>query len=257
MGLKYGILARRGWFRVIDFRFILGKEIFTNELWIQARGYGSVENMRWRFRPGIYRCSRELLRSTFGRLFRVQVEGLGYLPKEGPAIICPKHQRWEDIIVTGLALPRPLRFIAKVELFQQPVVREFIGALGGVPVDRREPRATLSSFKELLPMLKERAYVVLYPEGTYVKGGVGVGKHRLIQLLLKWQARDGLGVLPFLPMGISYHKSSWSYEAKVKLGAPLKATGPEKAVELTRALMARIAELSGVNCIPGSGNSKL
>ncbi len=81
------------------------------------------------------------------------MEGLEHLPARGPAIICPKHQRWEDIPVIGMALPPPPHYIAKVELFQQPVVRELLGAWGGVPVDRQNPRATLSSFRRLLPLL--------------------------------------------------------------------------------------------------------
>ena len=123
------------------------------------------------------------------------------LPAHGPAIICPKHQRWEDIPLIGMALPPPLHYIAKAELFQQPVIRELLGAWGGVPLDRQNPRATLSSFKRLLPLLQDGAYVVLFPEGTYVRGRVGPGKHRLIQLLLKLQHRDGLGLLPFVPVG--------------------------------------------------------
>ena len=107
-----------------------------------------------------------------GRFFSLQVQGLEHLPARGPAIICPKHQRWEDIPVIGMALPPPPHFIAKVELFQQPVVREVLGAWGGVPVDRQNPRATLSSFRRLLPLLTKRAFIVVFPEGTYFKGRV-------------------------------------------------------------------------------------
>ena len=44
--------------------------------------------------PTFYRLSRWLTRQTIGRVFRLQVEGLEHLPARGPAIICPKHQRW-------------------------------------------------------------------------------------------------------------------------------------------------------------------
>jgi 1-acyl-sn-glycerol-3-phosphate acyltransferase len=195
--------------------------------------------------PTIYRLSRWLTRQTIGRVFILKVEGLEHLPVRGPAIICPKHQRWEDIPVIGMALPPLPHYIAKVELFRQPVVGEFIGALGGVPVDRQNPRATLSSFRRLLPLLTAGAYIVLFPEGTYVTGRVGPGKHRLIQLLLKLQGQEGLGILPFVPVGVAYEPRGWGYIAHVKLGPPLSAPGPRQAQALTDALMESIARLSG------------
>jgi 1-acyl-sn-glycerol-3-phosphate acyltransferase len=195
--------------------------------------------------PTFYRLGQWLTRQTLGRFFTLRVEGLEWLPAQGPAIICPKHQRWEDIPVIGTALPPPLHYIAKVELFQQPLVREVLGAWGGVPVDRNNPRATLSSFKRLLPFLLQGAAIVLFPEGTYFVGRIGPGKHRLIQLLLKLQKQNGLGFLPFVPVGVAYEPRSWGYTVHVKLGPPLIAPGPRQAQALTDALMARITRLSG------------
>jgi 1-acyl-sn-glycerol-3-phosphate acyltransferase len=195
--------------------------------------------------PTFYRLGQWLTRQTLGRFFTLRVQGLEWLPAQGPAIICPKHQRWEDIPNIGTALPPPLHYIAKVELFQQPLVREVLGAWGGVPVDRNNPRATLSSFKRLLPLLRKGAAIVLFPEGTYFVGRVGPGKHRLIQLLLKLQKQNGLGFLPFVPVGVAYEPRSWGYIVHVKLGPPFIAPGPRQAQALTDALMARITRLSG------------
>jgi len=196
------------------------------------------------FSPGLYRLGRWLAHRTFGRYFRVRVAGLEYLPGQGPAIICPKHQRWEDIPVIGLALPPLLHYIAKAELFRYPVARELLLAWGGVPVDRSRPRATLSSFKRLTPLLEERAFLVVFLEGTYFRGSVGPGKHRLIQMLLKLQNRDGLGTLPFLPVGLSYRPGRLGFEVEVKVGPALRAPGPHQAPALTSALMGEIARLS-------------
>jgi 1-acyl-sn-glycerol-3-phosphate acyltransferase len=194
--------------------------------------------------PTFYRLSRWLTRQTLGRFFSLRVQGLENLPG-GPAIICPKHQRWEDIPIVGMALPPPLHYIAKVELFQYPFVRELLGAWGGVPVDRRRPRATLSSFRRLLPLLEQGAYIVLFPEGTYFRGAVGPGKHRLIQLLLKLQGQNGLGLLPFVPVGVSYRRRSYGYEVNVKVGPALNLGDARQAPALTAAIMEQIARLSG------------
>jgi 1-acyl-sn-glycerol-3-phosphate acyltransferase len=195
--------------------------------------------------PTFYRLGRWFCWQTVGRYCSLKVEGLEHLPARGPAIICPKHQRWEDIPLISMALPPPLHYIAKVELFQKPFVREVLGAWGGVPVDRQNPRATLSSFRRLLPLLTKGAFIVLFPEGTYFADRVGPGKHRLIQLLLKLQGQEGLGFLPFVPVGVAYEPRGWGYKVHVKLGPPLIAPGPRQAPALTDALMDRIARLSG------------
>jgi len=194
--------------------------------------------------PGLYHFCRFLASHTFKRFYRVKVQGLEHVPFKGPVIFCPKHQRWEDIPVVGLALPRPLHFIAKVELFRHPFVREFLRGLGGVPVDRQSPKATLSSFRTLLPLLRRQAALVVFPEGTYVPGGVGPGKHRLLQLLLRFQGRNGLTALPFIPVGIAYQPHFPGYDVFVNLGPPLSAPSAEQAVDLTRTIMQEIAWLS-------------
>jgi 1-acyl-sn-glycerol-3-phosphate acyltransferase len=198
------------------------------------------------FFPTFYRFCREVLRHTWARLHPVQVEGLEHLPASGPAIICPKHQRWEDILAVGVALPPPLYYIAKAELFVTPFQREFLRALGGMPVDRQNPRATLSSFRQLLPLLQQNAYVVLFPEGTYVPGRVGPGRHRLVQMLLKLQERNGLGPLPFVPVGLTYEprpqSSGWA--VKVRVGKPLRALGAGQAPAFIQGIMEEIARLS-------------
>jgi 1-acyl-sn-glycerol-3-phosphate acyltransferase len=195
--------------------------------------------------PTLYRFCRELLRHTWARLHPLQVEGLEHLPSLGPAILCPKHQRWEDIITVAVAMPPPLYFIAKAELFTIPLQREFLQALGGVPVDRQNPRATLSSFRGLLPLLQQKAYVVLFPEGTYVPGRVGPGKHRLVQMILKLQGKNGLGPIPFVPLGISYEPrpQSSTFGVTVRVGPPLMSFEAGQAPEFTQAIMAAIARL--------------
>jgi len=185
-----------------------------------------------------------LVGRTMGCFFALDVSGLEFLPASGPVIVCPKHQRWEDIPLLGTALPRPMHYIAKAELFQRAGQREFLSALGGLPVARERPRATLSSFKRLLPLLRDRAVIVLFPEGTYILGGVGAGKHRLIQMLLGLQEHRGMAPLPFVPVGIRYRKRPGGYDVAVRLGPPLRAAHPSQARALTDRIMAEIARLS-------------
>lgn len=194
-------------------------------------------------RPRLYQSLQWLGQRTFRRYFRLEVIGLEHWPAAGPLIICPKHQRWEDIPIIGLTFPRPLYFIAKVELFRQFWSRGLIRALGGIPLDRRCPQATLSTFRLVKNLLQGGQQLVLFPEGTYYPGAVGPGRHRFIRLLLRYQHRWGSGPLPFLPVGIKYLPRSPGYEVRVRLAPTLSATGPEQASAFTDLLLRTIKTL--------------
>jgi hypothetical protein len=64
-------------------------------------------------------------------------------------------------------------------------------------------------------------------------------------MLLKLPHRDGLGLLPFVPVGVSYRPQPWGHRVEVSLGPALCAAQPRQAPALTAGLMAQIARLSG------------
>ena len=194
--------------------------------------------IRW-----FYMSMRWLTWQSFQRYFRLEVQGLEHWPQGQAAILCPKHQRWEDVPIVGLTFPRPLYYVAKVELFQSPASRKLCEAMGGIPLDRQRPQATLSTFRTLQSILQRREQLVLFPEGTYVPDEVGPGKYRFIQLLLRLQKRLPQDRLPFVPMGISYHPQPPGYQVKVRLGPAITATDHQEAQDLTQEIMAAIDRL--------------
>lgn len=186
---------------------------------------------------------RWLTQQSFQRYFRLQVEGLQHWPQGKAAILCPKHQRWEDVPIVGLTFPQPLYYVAKVELFQSLASRKLCEALGGIPLDRKQPQATLSTFRTLHSILQHQEQIVLFPEGTYVPDEVGPGKHRFIQLLLRLQKHLPQARLPFVPMGITYTPERPGYQVSIRIGPPVHAADPKKAEVLTREIMAAIDRL--------------
>jgi 1-acyl-sn-glycerol-3-phosphate acyltransferase len=190
-----------------------------------------------------YMSMRWLTWQSFQRYFRLQVEGLEHWPQGQAAILCPKHQRWEDVPIVGLTFPRPLYYVAKVELFQSLVSRRLCEALGGIPLDRQRPQATLSTFRTLQRLLQRREQLVLFPEGTYFPDEVGPGKYRFIQLLLRLQKHLPQDRLPFVPLGISYLANPPGYQVKVRLGPPITAANHLEAPDLTWEIMTAIDQL--------------
>jgi 1-acyl-sn-glycerol-3-phosphate acyltransferase len=198
---------------------------------------------RDRLNKWFYMGMRWLTQQSFQRYFRLKIEGLEHWPKGKAAVLCPKHQRWEDVPIVGLTFPQPLYYVAKVELFQSLASRRLCEALGGIPLDRSRPQATLSTFRTLHSILQRQEQLVLFPEGTFFPDAVGPGKHRFIQLLLRLQKHLHQAPLSFIPMGISYTSDPPGYQVSVRIGPELSAKGQGEAQELTREIMAAIDKL--------------
>jgi 1-acyl-sn-glycerol-3-phosphate acyltransferase len=197
----------------------------------------------------LYQIIRFIGHICFNSLYRLHVDGRGKIPKNGPGVILPKHQFWTDIPIVGLAAQKPLSFIAKQELFLYPVIRHFMNALGGVPIDRQKPLKSLDSFRYVETLLKMGEFIVLFPEGTYYPDSMGRAKHRFIQRILRFQEKmgwQGEKRIPFIPMGIRYCDKKFRTEVHVKIGKPLCADGEVDGPEFTHRIISDIAELSGL-----------
>ena len=179
--------------------------------------------------------------------FDIQVNGLSLLPEKGPVIFIPKHQQWWDVPLLGTFIPRPLHFLAKQELFNLWISRFYITRIGGIPLDRQRPLRSLTTFRSLIPLIKEGAFLVLFPEGTYYPGAMGPGKWRLIQMILRLQQREPLPPVPFIPIGIRYSSSARGKpRVEITLGSSLQETDPCQAEAFTERLLQKVKDLSGL-----------
>ena len=73
--------------------------------------------------------------------FRIRVEGLEHLPRQGAFIMASNHLAAIDSFFVPIALPRRLTYLAKAAYFQGkgPVgwfLRNFLLAVGQIPIDR-------------------------------------------------------------------------------------------------------------------------
>ena len=85
------------------------------------------------------------------------------MPLRGPAIVAATHRSYLDPILISAFLPRTLYFMAKRELFANPVFGALIRAFGAFPVDRQSAHA--STFHMALRILKQDGVVLVFPEG--------------------------------------------------------------------------------------------
>jgi 1-acyl-sn-glycerol-3-phosphate acyltransferase len=201
--------------------------------------------------PALYEFSKLLFKSYFLLRYRLHIHGRENFPASGPVIMLPKHQRWTDIPLVGLAaLPRPCHYIAKRELFAMPGVRQLMNWLGGIPLDRKQPLKSRDSFRYVDGLLQCGEVVVLFPEGTYYPETMGAGKYRLIEKLvaLQEQLRETYSrpFIPFVPVGINYGRAGVRPLVRVMIGQPLFCTCPRLSAEFTKTIMKSIALLSDI-----------
>ena len=132
----------------------------------------------------IFRLVKIIASFVLRPFFHVHTSGLANIPEKGAFILLPKHQRWEDIPLIGISVHRPLYYVAKGELFRNPIQGWFISSLGGIPLNRQHPLKSRNSLRLVMEILGEGKGVVLFPEGTYYRGHMGAGQAGLIRMVL-------------------------------------------------------------------------
>lgn len=98
------------------------------------------------------------------------VIGRENIPAKGGFILASNHESNIDPILLPVACPRQMRFMAKEELFRNPLLAFLIRTGGGFPV--RRGKVDRSALKEFLRQLQQGYPVLIFPQGT--RGGVKV-----------------------------------------------------------------------------------
>jgi len=102
----------------------------------------------------------------------VTVHGLEHVPAEGPIIIAANHQSFFDMLAILAYVPRPVKFVAKKEVFRIPFFGWAVKATGHIKIDRQNRRRAFASYERAAQdMLAMRAHLMIFPEGTRSRTG--------------------------------------------------------------------------------------
>jgi 1-acyl-sn-glycerol-3-phosphate acyltransferase len=109
-------------------------------------------------------------------LFRIQVQGREHIPRQGKLIFAANHVSGYDPFMIGSHVPRVLYFLAKKELFRNPLLAAALRVLlHAIPVDRRDIGHT--TVRRINALLAAGEAILLFPEGTRSRSGqIGEGK---------------------------------------------------------------------------------
>lgn len=180
-----------------------------------------------------------LVRSLFRLVMEMHVEDLKYFLESGPVILAANHVTNFDVFPMQFALPRPIFFMGKAELFKNPLMDLVIRNLSGFPVNRGE--TDLWAMRHAAKVLAHGQTLGMFPEGTRSKGkGLKVAKTGSARLAIEADC-------PILPMAIVgsdqfFKRFPLRTLVRITLLQPLLPKLGENPLALTDRLMFTLAQ---------------
>ena len=167
----------------------------------------------------------ESILKAFGKLWvtmsgmRLEVRGLQNLQQSGPYIVVANHRSNIDIMTLIAALPIPIRFLSKKEVFKFPVMGAAMRGAGMVPLDREMGRRELASIiRGARLLLSEGRSLVIFPEGTRsVTGEMLPFKHGAFFIAAQLAC-------PVLPVAVSGTGAIWPPQSSLIRGGAVKVS---------------------------------
>ena len=129
-----------------------------------------------------YRFIRGFFGGFFKLVYRVKIVGRENEITDKPYIVCANHTSLMDVVMLVISFKGQINFMAKQEIFKVPLLRSFVKAMGGFPIDRKG--SDVAAIKKTISMLNEGNNIGIFPQGTRcpfknprdteVKDGIGM-----------------------------------------------------------------------------------
>ncbi len=114
--------------------------------------------------PWFYYICRPTVRILLFLLTRWHVRGRENIPEQGPVLVISNHLSLADPPLLNLAIDRPVRYMAKKNLFRFQPFNSLFRGLGAFPVHRGRP--DIKAFRRAEEVLAHGLTLVIFPEGT-------------------------------------------------------------------------------------------
>lgn len=209
-------MIRAAWFSIVT--------VVATAYYSMLAIVGGARGAPHEFHDGVQRrWARALLRAAG---VTVRADGLEYLDTGEPAILVSNHQSNFDIFSLFCGLPVSIRFVAKSELAQIPVLAQAMRAAGHVFIDRTDRRGSVDAMRIAGDRLRsENLCLGLFPEGTRSRNGqLGRFKKGSFALAIETQ-------LPIVPIAVD---GGWRLagrgrirpgEVRIRVGQPISTAG--------------------------------
>ncbi len=188
----------------------------------------------------VRRVVEPALRVIFSLFGSIRSSGQEKIPSQGPVIVAANHLTNFDVFPLQFALPRPIFYMGKEELFRIPLMDWLLRQLGAFPVYRgaRDEWAIRHAEKVL-----ERDLVLgIFPEGTRNKGnGLRPAKTGAARLAQSVQC-------PIVPVALygtqnMFHHFPRRTKVQVTVGDPIYPEANDTHLDLTDRVMFALASM--------------
>ncbi len=112
----------------------------------------------------VYDALRGVTRPLFRIAFRLTATGLENVPPTGGCVIASQHRSNFDAFLIALPIERPLRFMAKAEIYLFPPMAWLARSVGAFKVERG--RSDSAAIDLAIDLAREGWALAIYPEGT-------------------------------------------------------------------------------------------
>ena len=200
--------------------------------------------------PLFYECVRVAADWLFSTFYDFSTSGMSNVPLTGSAIFAANHISFYDPPAIGAQVHRPFNYFARDTLYKGWFGKA-LHKLDTIPVAREN--ADIKSLKAIFKALKNKGAVAIYPEGTRsADGKLAEPKPGAGMIACKSKAT----VIPtrifgtFEVFGRQHKVPSIGGPIHIAYGKPMSVDEidpgkqhPERYLEASRRIMARIAEL--------------
>ena len=188
-----------------------------------------------------YTFARGLVKICYKFMFRMDIQGEEHIPTEGGVVLCCNHMSNLDPTTMAAFVKRPVRYIAKKELFEKRWSAKLLSSLGAFPVDRQT--TDMKALKTAIKLLKNGEALGIFAEGTRVKEGEAkAAKAGVALFALKGEA-------PIVPICIS-SKYKFRSIVHIRYGEPIyldeykgQKVTTEMMEEITEKVMEKVREM--------------
>ncbi len=190
----------------------------------------------------LYSFARAVLYIYFTLFYRVKIKGAENIPATGPLLLYANHPSAMDMFIIAVYMKRKIHYMAKVELFKNPILAFLLNKIGAFPVSRG--KGDVGSVRTVYKLLEQGEVVGVFPEGTRTPKK-DPAKRKAGAAMLALHSNS-----PILPVGVNkIKKTRWELVFGETFVIPLKQEGEhaskEELKEITQNIMDKIYSLIG------------